>query len=166
MASKRKTKISGEQPVEEQLVTLVDLEPEMEVEPPAAITRRGSGYTLRQFVRGGTIGFSMDVWASEYLENLCHGMTGVFAECVQKVMERGVVNNYGDALHPTGGILNQFALVERKQDRLRNQVWNRLLSTGLGQGSIDLPNTLDTLDDEINYLLFLRLMLEETYGSK
>jgi gamma-glutamylcysteine synthetase len=92
----------------------------------------------------------------EYVTNLVSRMRDKFNSIVDVVEERGLVNGYGDALSPTGGILNQFSLAERKMDRLRNQVWKRLL-----QGQPINPGCFDSIKDEMAYLCFLWLMLED-----
>lgn len=64
---------------------------------------------------------------------------------------------YGDALANTGHYLNTYSLVERKMDRLRGQIWRRALE---GHAPV-YHGAFDSIDDAINYLLFLRFQLED-----
>lgn len=75
---------------------------------------------------------------------------------VQLARRRGIQNEYGDALGNTGGYMNTYAIAERKQDRLRNQVWSRGL-----RGKEPHALALETIRDEINYLTFLLFQIED-----
>ncbi len=73
------------------------------------------------------------------------------------ICQRRAEAGYGDALANTGHYLNTYSLVERKMDRLRGQIWRRALE---GQAPV-YHGAFDSIDDAINYLLFLRFQLED-----
>lgn len=94
------------------------------------------------------------IYENEYVQNLMPRVDHVFNACRAVILERAR-QGYGDALSPTGGYMNVYAMIERKMDRLRNKVW----VTGL---SNEVPNDpIDTIEDMINYLVFLELVYED-----
>lgn len=91
-----------------------------------------------------------------YVDNLVKRMRQKADWMISIVKERGLQNNYGDALAPDGGVLNQFEMCSRKFHRLRGQIRNPILNnTPINAGYED------TIPDLMNYLMFLWLMLED-----
>lgn len=102
------------------------------------------------------VGCEIPESAPEFLKDLLRRMVYAFNNNLRITLKRGMVNGYGDALSPTGGIPNAYAIIERKQDRLRAQIWDTSF-----EGSPIPTAVFDTIDDEINYLLYLKFMLED-----
>lgn len=108
-----------------------------------------------------SVGIEVPTSAPHFLQELLERMVEAFQQNLQLTKERGLKNGYGDALSPTGGVLNTYAIIERKQDRLRSQVWRR----GLDHQPVPYREAFDTINDEINYLLYLKFQLEDSMAE-